>query len=81
MDGSLFTLGMDIFDYYIIIVSVIMIFVISLLQEKGINLRQSLQKKNLAVQFTAVYALIMFIVIFGAYGQGYIPVDPIYAGF
>ena len=81
MDGSLFTLGMDIFDYYIIIVSVIVIFVISLLQEKGINLRQSLQKKNLAVQFTAVYALIMFIVIFGAYGQGYIPVDPIYAGF
>ena len=81
MDGSLFTLGMDIFDYYIIIVSVIMIFVISLLQENGINLRQSLQKKNLAVQFTAVYSLIMYIVIFGAYGQGYIPVDPIYAGF
>ena len=54
---------------------------VGLLQEKGIAIREKLAGKNLAVQFSAYYALVLFIVIFGAYGSGYVPVDPIYAGF
>lgn len=80
-DGFLFKCGMDRADYIIIIVSAILLFIIGILQEKGIEIRNSIAKKNIAVQFTVYYALILFIIIFGAYGAGYVPLDPIYAGF
>ena len=80
-NGSLFELGMDRKDYLIIAVSVIIIFIIGLIQEKGIHIRQAIAKKNLALQYAAYYALIMYIIIFGAYGMGYVPLDPIYANF
>lgn len=80
-DGLLFTFGMDEQDYLIIIVSAVLLFIIGVLQEKGMNIRNSVAKKNIAVQFAVYYALILFIIIFGAYGAGYVPLDPIYAGF
>lgn len=80
-DGSLFKFGMDKQDYIIIIVSAVLLFIIGVLQEKGIHIRSSIAKKNIAVQFAVYYALILFIIIFGAYGTGYVPLDPIYAGF
>ena len=57
------------------------IFVISVLNEKGICVRGAIAKRNVVIRWAAVYALIMFIIIFGAYGKGYVPVDPIYANF
>lgn len=79
--GYLKSLGVDVQDLVIVGVTVVIIFVISLLNEKGIQIRESLQKKPVAVRWLVIYALIMFIVIFGAYGKGYVPVDPIYANF
>lgn len=80
-NGSLFEFGMDRQDYLIIIVCAVLLFVMGILQEKGIKIRASIAKRNIAVQFAVYYALIIFIVIFGAYGVGYVPLDPIYAGF
>ena len=57
------------------------IFVISVLNEKGICVRGAIAKRNVVIRWAAVYALIMFIIIFGAYGKGYVAVDPIYANF
>lgn len=80
-DGSLFTFGMDKQDFFIIGIAVLLIFIIGILQEKGIRIRNSISKRHITVQFAICYALIMFIIIFGAYGPGYVPLDPIYAGF
>ena len=41
----------------------------------------AIAKRNVVIRWAAVYALIMFIIIFGAYGKGYVAVDPIYANF
>ena len=79
--GKIFELGLDRADFIIIGVTVLLIFVISVLQERGVHIRESIGKRNLAVQFAFYYALIMFIIVFGAYGQGYFPVDPMYAVF
>ena len=53
----------------------------SLLNEKGICVREALQKKPTPVRWAVLYALILYIIIFGAYGVGYVPVDPMYANF
>lgn len=80
-DRSIFKLGMDIQDFIIVFVAVFIVFVIGILRERGIHVRESLSKKNTAVRWAVSYALILFIIIFGAYGAGYIPVEPIYANF
>ena len=80
-DGSLFTFGMDAKDYLILLVLLVLIFVISLLQERGVKIREGLAKKGFLVHAIAIWALILFLVIFGAYGFGYLPVNPIYAEF
>lgn len=80
-DGSLFTLGMDRKDYLIIFITVLIVSFVGIYREKGIDLREKIAEKNVFIRYAFYYALIMFIVIFGAYGMGYIPVDPMYAEF
>ena len=80
-DGSLFTFGMNQKDYLILFVLLGLILVISLLQERGVKIREAIAGKGLVIHYLAIWALILFIIIFGAYGQGYLPVNPIYAEF
>ncbi len=80
-DGSLFAMGMDRQDYIIVLVALGIVFAAGFVQERGLQIRKHLAGRNLGVRLAAGYALILFIVIFGAYGQGYLPVNPIYAGF
>lgn len=79
--GKRFPTGLDVMDVAIVILTLLGIAVIGHLQEKGVGIRESIAKRNVVVRFAVWYAVIMFIVIFGAYGVGYLPVDPIYAAF
>lgn len=79
--GELLTLGLDICDYIVIFVGIIFVFVISILKEKNINIRENIAKKNIVIRWILYYLLILSILIFGAYGSSYLPVDPIYADF
>lgn len=80
-NGSLFKLGCDRADFLIIGIVLLIIFVSSVLKEKGINIREKVSKENIVVRWTLYYILILIIIVFGAYGFGYAPVDPIYANF
>lgn len=80
-DETLAALGIDVLDLGIVAVAVLIVFVISLLQEKGARIREGLAGKTVVLRWALLYALILFIVIFGAYGFGYVPVDPMYADF
>lgn len=75
------TLGMDPGDFLITGVTVLIVFAVSLFNERGICLRQELRKRSTLVRWAVLYAVLFYILIFGAYGQGYIPVDPMYANF
>ena len=79
--GELFTLGLDGKDYLIIGIFLIVIFIVSILKEKNIQIRENISKKHIIIRWAIYYLLILSIVVFGAYGPGYIPVDPIYADF
>ena len=80
-DGSLFTFGMDRADWVILLIFLLIILVISILQERDIRIRESLAGRGFMVHAAVCWALILFIIVFGAYGQGYLPVNPIYAEF
>ena len=80
-NGILFKMGCDRADFLIILIILVFIFIVSVLKEKGFNIREKIASKNIVIRWIIYYALILIIVIFGAYGFGYAPVDPIYANF
>lgn len=78
---QIFGLEIDKYDCIVVAFTVLIVFVISILNEKGINVRDTLRKKHIAFRWIVWYALILFIIVFGAYGLDYAPVDPLYAQF
>ena len=80
-DLSLFQLGADIQDFIIVAAVVVLVLIIGIFNERKISIREKALNKHILLSFALSYALTMIIVIFGAYGDGYTPVDPIYAGF
>lgn len=78
-DGTIFELGIDRQDFIIVGVMTLVILVISIFKEKGINIRESIANKNIIIRWCFYYAIILSVLIFGAYGVGYIPVNPMYA--
>lgn len=80
-NGELLSFGLDIKDYIVLIIAIIFIFVIGMMKEKGKNIREDISSKNIIIRWMLYYAIILIIIIFGAYGVGYVPVEPIYADF
>ncbi len=73
--------GLDRFDLLILVVSVLLVLIISILQENNIPLRKTISKKPVVLRWAIYYTAILAIILFGAYGVGYVPVEPMYAGF
>lgn len=80
-DGTLLKMGLDQADWLVILAGIAVVFAADLLKEKNFDIKASLAKKSLPVRWAAFYGLIFAVLIFGAYGPGYQPVDLIYAGF
>jgi D-alanyl-lipoteichoic acid acyltransferase DltB (MBOAT superfamily) len=80
-DGTILTLGMDAQDFLITLVALVLVLSIHLLWEKGTDLRDLLARQKTPVRWAVYYGFLFFIILFGAYGVGYLPVDPIYAAF
>ncbi len=71
----------DVWDLVIVAVTVVIVFIVSILQERGTPIRTSIARRPTWQRWLIWYALILFIIIFGAYGPGYTPIDPMYANF
>ena len=81
LNRSFLTLGMDKQDFIIVAVAVGLILLVGILRERGMSLRETIASRPVALRWSVYYAAFFFLVIFGAYGVGYVPVDPIYAAF
>ena len=79
--SELMTFGMDSRDYVVLMLGMVGMFIMSVVREKGIDVRENISRKNIWIRWAIYYGLILLLLIFGAYGQGYVPVDPIYADF
>ncbi|MCE5187793.1 MAG: hypothetical protein LLF75_01205 [Eubacteriales bacterium] len=80
-DGSLYGFGLDINDFVIIAISFFAILIVSYFQEKGYQIRQTIERQNIVFQWILLLSGIFTVLMFGVYGPGYNPADFIYAGF
>ena len=76
-----YLVGIDVKDLIVVIAGVVFVLVFSILHERDVSVREAIAGQKLPVRWLCYYGLILLIIIFGAYGQAYSPVDPIYAGF
>ena len=79
--NEFYNFGLDMFDVSLVFIGLFIVLIISILKEKNINVREKIANKNIAFRWIIYYLLILAIIILGAYGPGYSPVDPIYADF
>ncbi len=81
MPGHKNGIGLALADYLVIVLSVIILFVVGLVKEKGVDIRKEVSSLPFALKFVIYMASIFAVIIFGAYGEGYGVVDLIYANF
>lgn len=76
-------LGLDKFDYAIIIFAMIVVFVASVIQERhsSTTIREMLDKKPFALRGFVIFAGLMLVLVFGIYGPGYDPAAFVYMQF
>ena len=80
-DGRLYNIGFTGADFIVLIIGMIIMFVVSLLQEKGYNIRETISKQNIPFRWCLYYMIIFAIILFGIYGPGYNVSDFIYGQF
>lgn len=81
-NGEAFLLGgLKVQDIIILMVSSLIMLYISIKQEKGIKIRETLAKQNILFRWIILYGIIFSIIIFGIYGEGYNVQSFIYGAF
>ena len=71
MDGTLLTLGLSAADYVILLLALLLVFFVSLWQEKGRSVREAVAARAWPVRVAVWYGLFLLVLLFGAYGIGY----------
>ncbi len=79
-DGSLLVLGLDGIDMAVAVVSLLLLWSVSLLQRRG-SVRDAIAKKPLPLRWILWYALLFAVILLGCYGPGYSASEFIYQGF
>lgn len=80
-DGTLLQLGLDVYDFIVIGAALVVVLIVSIIQESGRDVFTMIAGSKLPVRWLIYYTIILAIVIFGAYGDGYLPPNLIYGGF
>lgn len=80
-NGQLLQMGLDVKDFIVVLSAIFLLLVVDILHEKGFTIRTFIAARPLMVRWSIYYAAILIIIIFGAYGSGYIVSDIMYAEF
>ena len=78
---STYLIGLNRFDALVVIISLLVVFVVEVLQENGMAVRKTLVKQNIAFQWLVMLIGLWAVLIFGHYGIGYDPAAFVYMGF
>ncbi len=69
-DGTLMNLGWDEKDVWVVCIALLILWRVSVLQERGTRIRQSVAKWPLPIRWAFYLAAIFAVLIFGVYGPG-----------
>lgn len=80
-NGTLLVSGIGVSDYVILALAFCLVLTISLLQERGVQIRQRLAAQMLPVRWMVYFGLLFAFIIFGAYGGNFTNTAFIYGEF
>ena len=80
-NGTVLSLGNDWQDFLIMGIGVLVVGIVEVLQEKGHTIRLELARRPVVLRYAVFLALVIGVIVFGAYGTGYETVAPIYGQF
>ena len=80
-NGGLLQLGMDSKDLWVLVLASLVLLAVSIMQECGIKVRETLAKQNLYFRWAVYLCAVFSLIIFGVYGLNYNAADFIYRGF
>lgn len=80
-DGTLLAPGMDGADFALTAVMVLVLLAVDLWREHGSPVPAGALRHRTALTCVAGVGLVLAVIVFGAYGGTYVPLDPIYAQF
>ena len=69
-DGSLYKLGLNRANFTLALVTILILWIVSMLQERG-SVREKIAKYNIVFRWTVYYIAVFSIIVFGMYGPGY----------
>ena len=69
-DGTMLNLGLTVLDYIILGGGIVLMFSVSLLQEKKGSVRELLWNKPM-LRYILIFALLLIVLLMGSYGIGY----------
>lgn len=70
-DGTMMKLGLTGLDYIILAASIVLIFAVSVIQEKKGSVREMLHNANPVLRYALIFALLVIVLLMGSYGLGY----------
>lgn len=79
--AQIMTLSLSKLDYSIIFFGYLFIMILGYFEEKGKDVRATLEKQNGFIQFFALFTLMAVLTVFGIYREGYITSEFIYKQF
>lgn len=79
-NGELLNLGLEPLELLIAVLSLLLLWLVSWLQQKG-SVRERIAAKALPVRWIIWYTLLFYVILLGCYGPGYSASEFIYQGF
>ena len=80
-DDSLFSLGLSMKEWCVLLASVLVLVKVSVLQESSICIRDRILSQTLIARWVLYITAVVVIMVFGTYGYGFEASDFIYGGF
>lgn len=70
-DGTIYTLGLDSANIFVMVVGLIVLFIVELCNERGIFISKRIAKERLWVRWPIYIIAILVVLIYGVWGSGY----------